>query len=112
MPAQSGTLERETIYSLLADGVREYVLRRLSKTGRTTVSEIADRITTTTDDQVVAVERVRTEITIQLVHNHLPRLDQHDVVDYDDSSGVITTGSNFGELEPYVASPDAPVDSQ
>ena len=44
MPPQPASLKRETVYSLLSDRVREYLLCHLSSVDRTTVREAAERI--------------------------------------------------------------------
>ncbi|WP_436344170.1 DUF7344 domain-containing protein [Natronorubrum sp. FCH18a] len=112
MSLQRDTLERETIYSLLADQVREYLLGYLSVTDRTTVSEAAERITEWHRETTATFETGTEAVTVQLIHNHLPRLDQYDVVEYDRANEVITPGSNFEVLEPYVSDLDIPADPQ
>ena len=109
MPAQPETLERETVYSLLADRVREYLLCHLTAVDRTTVSDAADRIAAwcrEAGDDVAA--HGRQAIAVQLVHNHLPRLVQHDVVDYDRANDEIALGRNFEDLEPFVEPVEPP----
>lgn len=113
MQPQSATLERETVYSLLSDSVREYLLCYLSVVERTTTSEAAERIAAWKRETAVGTtDDVSSAVTIELVHNHLPRLDQHDVIDYDRSAEEITPGSNFEDVEPYVADLDVPLEPQ
>lgn len=102
MSLQTETLEPELVYSLLADRVRTDLLRHLSQADRTTVSTAADRIVDRYQEATGSVSVDRTVITVQLIHNHLPRLDLHGVVAYDRSSNVVRPGPNFGDLEPFV----------
>lgn len=106
MPPQPASLKRETVYSLLSDRVREYLLCHLSSVDRTTVREAAERIAAWSRE--ATGDRSLTRITIQLVHDHLPRLASHDVVDYDRSSEEIAPGPNFADLEPFVEPIDPP----
>ncbi|NUB92538.1 hypothetical protein HT576_16130 [Haloterrigena sp. SYSU A121-1] len=102
MPVQPESLERETVYSLLADRVREYLLCHLATVDRTTVPDAAERLAVWSRATSELCARERDGIAIQLVHNHLPRLAEHDVVVYDRSSDAVATGPNFADLEPYV----------
>ena len=102
MPPQPTSLERETVYSLLADRVREYLLCHLSTVERTTVHDAAERLAIWSQETTELDVRERDEIAVQLVHNHLPRLAKYDVVVYDHPSKEVATGPNFADLEPYV----------
>ncbi|ELY57519.1 DUF7344 domain-containing protein [Natronolimnohabitans innermongolicus] len=101
MAPQPDVLQRDTVYSLLADDVREYLLWHLSVVGRATTTELADGIVTWKRRSATDATSTRS-ITIQLVHNHLPRLDQYDVVSYEPRIGEIETGRNFDDIEPFV----------
>lgn len=112
MPPQPDALERQTVYSLLADRTREYLLWHLSVADRTTTREAAAGIRELRRETVADASRVpdRQSIVLELTHDHLPRLDEHGVVDYERSSDEIDPGRNFSDLEPYVADLDVPVD--
>ena len=104
MSLQRDTLEPETVYSLLANRVRGYLLTYLSVTDRTTVSEAAQRITDwQRETTATTFEADQTAVLVQLVHNHLPRLSQYDVVEYDRTTEEITPGPNFEAAAPYVS---------
>lgn len=102
MPPQPESLERETVHSLLADRVREYLLYHLSTVEQTTVPDAAERLAVWSRETSEFTARGRDGVALQLVHNHLPRLAEYDVVVYDRSSDVVVTGPNFADLEPYV----------
>lgn len=113
MSSDSVDLERETVYSLLADRVREQLLGYLTVVGRTTISDAAERIAEWQRETIAtSLEDRQQTVTIELIHNHLPRLSQHDVVEYDRSSEAILPGSNFEAVEPYVSDLDIPVGPQ
>ena len=106
MSLQTEALEQATAHSLLADRVRTFLLRHLTTTDRTTVTDAVDRIVVRGRESA-SVPADRTVVTVQLIHNHLPRLASHDVVDYDRSNDEIRPGPNFGDLEPYVTDVDS-----
>ena len=113
MSLQRDTLEPETVYSLLANRVRGYLLRYLSVTDRTTVSEAAQRITDWQRETTVTTSEMdQTAVLVQLVHNHLPRLSQYDIVEYDRSSEEIAPGPNFEAIAPYVSNLEISIDHQ
>lgn len=113
MPGHPDGLQRETVYSLLDDVVREHLLWYLSVVDRTTTREFAERVVTWQRETAVDLGvKTPRSVIIQLVHNHLPRLDEYDVVDYDRSRNTVTSGANFDALEPYVSDLELPVDPE
>lgn len=95
------TLETETAYALLSNATRLSVVTTLRAVERPTPEELARRLVRSDrslafDDSGSTAERT---VTIALVHNHLPRLDAHDVVDYRGPDAPVTPDENFDELE-------------
>ena len=77
-----------------------YVLYYLMKNRRGTIDELSKRLTLweaeTTNDDVSKGDRER--IAISLVHNHLPRLADHNIIEYDQRSGDIVLIAPSTEL--------------
>ncbi|WP_254768972.1 DUF7344 domain-containing protein [Salinilacihabitans rarus] len=108
------SLGRETVHELLSDARRERLLAALldaeSESERATASatalarRVAAREREVAPDAVddAALERV----AVALVHHHLPRLDDHGIVDYDPQSHEVTPAENVDALEPFVGSLD------
>ncbi|MFA9416881.1 hypothetical protein [Natrinema sp. HArc-T2] len=99
--SQSTTLDSETVHTLLSSGTVRAVITVLRTVDRTTPDELSRRLTSSEHNSGTgdAGPTTRRSTTIALVHNHLPRLDAHDVVDYRQQDGVITPGENFDDLE-------------
>ncbi|WP_408958444.1 hypothetical protein [Natrinema sp. 74] len=96
------TLEFETIASLLASETRRTVLARLRTVDRTTAHDLS-RYLTAADRETDLDDAAGTRTAaIALHHNHLPRLAEHGVVDYDESEAEVTPGPNFDDLEPII----------
>ncbi|AEH36767.1 DUF7344 domain-containing protein [Halopiger xanaduensis] len=92
--SQPPELDLETVYELLAHPYREHLLRSLAPGERRSVDDIVDVIVTR--ERSGPTETVdpsaRRRIRIELVHDHLPRLDHHGVVDYaHESKEVVLT---------------------
>lgn len=87
------------IFSLLASAERQQVLIELWESGRTTVDELSRRIAAEDDERSSNdVEYIE----IQLVHNHLPRLEAYGVIEYDDGSGDVRLTATGEDLEPIL----------
>jgi len=94
------TLEAETVRTLCSHPTRRSVLDVLRTTDQVTPRELARCIVTSDrglerDGSGLAARRT---ITVALVHNHLPRLDAHDVVEYRGPEAAVTPGENFDDL--------------
>ena len=79
------------VYRLLAAPRRRYLLWHLSRRGSTTVEEAGRRIAAWEAGVPPGdvARALRERVRISLVHAHLPRLADHDVVDYDRASGEV-----------------------
>ncbi|MFB1062386.1 hypothetical protein [Natrinema sp. H-ect4] len=94
------TLEAETVRTLCSHPTRRSVLDVLRTSDQVTPRELARCIVTSDrgferDGSGLAARRT---ITVALVHNHLPKLEAHDVVDYRGPATAVTPGENFDEL--------------
>lgn len=72
---------------LVADSRRRRTVQQLrhADDGKTTVDDLVDRLHS--GEPVSDVDRQR--LAIQLSHVHLPKLDDHGVVEYDRESGTV-----------------------
>lgn len=105
-------LRRETVHELLSDARRERLLAALldaegegeSATATALARRVAARERGVTPEAVddATLERV----AVALVHHHLPRLDDHGVVDYDPRTREVAPAENVGDLERFVGSSD------
>ncbi|WP_226042145.1 hypothetical protein [Natrinema sp. DC36] len=98
--SQSKTLESQTIWTLLSNPTRQSVLDVLRTVERGTPEELAHRIASSDRDFEGSESgpAARRTITIALIHNHLPRLDAHDVVEYRGPEAAVTRGETFEDL--------------
>jgi len=94
----------ETIHTLLSSEAVRAVITVLRTVNRTTPKELSRQIASSEHSYGTADAgpTTRRSISIALVHNHLPRLDAHDVVDYRHRDGVVTPGANFDDLESFL----------
>lgn len=90
--AERTGLSLEERYSLLADPHRRIVLKRLDRASNDlTIETLADHVVSElTDDGTLGTDDERRRALFALHHNHLPRLDDHGVLEYDPDAGTAT----------------------
>lgn len=92
-------------FTLLADTDRRRVVAALLETETTTIDALSERLAdarqqddTDAESDADRIERVK----IGLVHDHLPRLAEHGVIEYDARNGDVVL-EDATDLEPYLA---------
>ncbi|WP_049890820.1 winged helix-turn-helix domain-containing protein [Natrinema versiforme] len=95
--------EIDAVFALLSNATRRSVLRYLVDAEETTARELARTLTMEApDSDTRAIDDSRQVVATALVHNHLPRLDEYDIVEYDGTPDEVTPGPNFDAVEPFV----------
>lgn len=95
-----GTVDSEEALRLLAQPVRRRLLIELADDETDVISPHSVGF-----DGDTGGDADRTDadhVTVQLYHNHLPRLANVGVVDWDREDGTVTAGPAFDEVEPFV----------
>ncbi|AHF98898.1 hypothetical protein HALLA_08515 [Halostagnicola larsenii XH-48] len=97
-------LSRDAIFHLLQTSRRRETIRYLLEAnGPVKMREVAEHVAAreheTTVEQLRSTERQR--VYIPLYQSHLPKLDKNDVIDYDQSRGVISPGTHLELFRPY-----------
>lgn len=102
MNRSSGT-PMDVIYRLLGEPQRRYLLYQLQNTGQGNVEALATHIATVDPDATDAeLPEAKQRVYLSLVHNHLPRLADHGVLEYDLRSGDVVLADGFEDLEPLL----------
>lgn len=99
--SQSGGDRMDVVYSLLGASERRYLLYQLRDQGRGNLETLTERVAAWKRGESPATldEEAYQRTYISLVHNHLPRLADHGVVEYDLRSGDVVRSEGFEELE-------------
>ena len=94
------SLSLDGIYGLLAASRRRYILYYVSENERTSVEELSLQVTAWENDEPVSAvgESDRRDVVVSLRHAHLPKLESHGVVEYDERSGKVVTVDGFETL--------------
>ncbi|WP_255194911.1 DUF7344 domain-containing protein [Halorarius litoreus] len=100
-------ISKDDAFHILQNARRRAVLRYLAEhddTDRFVMRDIAEEVAAwehdTTVQQLVSDERQR--VYIALYQSHLPKLDKHGVIDYNQSRGVVERTELTEVFEPYI----------
>lgn len=104
-PAPASSLSQGDIFHLLQTSRRRETLRYLLEASgpvemRDVAEHVAAREHETTIDQLRSTQRQR--VYIPLYQSHLPKLDKHGVIEYDQSRGIISPGAHLELFRPYL----------
>lgn len=102
---QSG-LSKDAIFSLLSVERRRRVLTYLADHGdETTLNDLAEHIAAVENNTEIYLlsSQQRKRVYISLYQDHLPKLADADVIDYDQSRGTVKRGPSADLLYPYLA---------
>lgn len=104
--AVPASLDRNDVFHLLQNSRRRGVVRYFTTTDEPVdIGDLADQIAAweceTTVDEITKDQRQR--VYIALYQSHLSKLDDTDVIDYDERSGVVTSGPNHERLARHAA---------
>lgn len=101
------TIQKDDAFHVLQNARRRAVLRYLldhEEQGAFRMRDLAEEVAAwehgTTVRQLSSDERQR--VYIALYQSHLPKLDDHDIIDYDQSRGVVEPTPLIYALEPFL----------
>ncbi|WP_254523668.1 DUF7344 domain-containing protein [Natrinema caseinilyticum] len=87
----------DTLYELLSKSRRRYVLYYLLDSDRASIGGLTRQVAAWERD--ISIESVSEEqqksVVVSLLHNHLPRLEEHDVVTVNRRRGDVVSGQCF-----------------
>lgn len=94
----------DQVLELLGDPRRRFTLYYLLSNEYTNVDSLSLQIAAWEQSETVASvgEEGRQSVEISLYHNHLPRLADHDVVEFDSRNGDIVRSDAFDDVRPVV----------
>jgi len=112
-----GEIEEETGYELPLDEIfetlknsrRRETLRFLRENGgETTLSDVAEHIAALENNTTVRAisSAQRKRVYVGLYQCHLPKMDDTDVIDFEQNRGTIEIGPNAEQLYPYLEEPE------
>lgn len=122
MPEPKRT-DLDTVFELLSRPRCRYAMYYFLKNQHTNAEKLSRQITAWEEE--ISVQEVTEEkkrpVTMSLIHNHLPRLAEHDIIEFDHRSGDVAVADGFESVRDSVkraralddgpVADDEPVDS-
>lgn len=97
-------LSLDSIYGILSEARRRYVLYYFLENEHANVEGLSVEIAAW--EQGASIDTVSEEakkrVTTSLIHSHLPKLADHDLIEYDARTGDIVVSSQFDEIRETV----------
>lgn len=100
-----GNPDLDTVFDLLSKPRCRYILYYFLENQHTNVEMLGEQIAAWergSESQSVA-DSGHQRITISLLHNHLPRLADHGIVEFDSRSGDVVVADGFAEYRELVS---------
>ena len=103
------TVERQLpldqVFEILKNSRRRETLHYLNENGgEASLSELAEHIAALENDTTVAAisSSQRKRVYVGLYQCHLPKMDDMDIIDFDQNRGTVVRAANADQLEPYL----------
>lgn len=91
----------DEIMHALGDSRRRAALDVLDEDGEVDLTRLSQQVVISEAETDLTGENLRT-VAVELVHKHLPRLDDLEIVEYSHDEQRIERGKRFERIEPYV----------
>ena len=94
----------DRVHELLSNRQRRHLLYLFLDAERWSVEAVSMRLVAAERNVPIdaVAENDRRRVAVSLVHDHLPRLADYGVIEYDDRSGDAVRSARFDELRPFV----------
>jgi len=104
-PSEPEELSLDLIFEVLKNRRRRDVIRYLKEQGeRTSLSDLAEHVAAlendTTTQALTSSQRKR--VYVGLYQCHLPKMDDMDIVNFNQDRGYVELGANVDQLDPYL----------
>lgn len=99
------TLEQK--FTLLADRRRRTLLFVLGEVADpVSIGGLGERLVAREDPESALDQSALDDVELKLHHIHIPKLAEHDVLDYDAEAGIVSRGPRFDRIHSWLESVD------
>lgn len=100
-----GGERQDEVFAVLSDSRRRFLLRCLQTAqGPVSVNKLATNLVTWEGQQQVSdsADDDTSAIQVLLVHNHLPKMEEAGLVEYDDTQQMVTPTDRIHQAQPHL----------
>lgn len=100
-----GRLTEDQIFHVLQNQRRRWVLKYLEgREGKVRMGDIAEQVSAWEHDTTVQAltSKQRQRVYIPLYQNHLPKLDEEGIINYNQSRGIVERAARADQLDAYL----------
>lgn len=92
--------DEDAVYDILANERRRAALKGLADSeGERSVNDLSKEVASKVADENTSTDELYDSVYISLCQNHLPRLDDEEIVDYNSDGQTVTLASGFESIE-------------
>lgn len=105
----SGPLPLDQVFEILKNRRRRLVLHYLEENdGESSLSDLAEHIAAIENDTTIKAisSTQRKRVYVGLYQCHLPKMDDMDIIDFDQNRGTVVLSSNAEQVKSYLGEPD------
>ncbi|QRV15174.1 DUF7344 domain-containing protein [Haloterrigena salifodinae] len=101
---ESERLSLDIVYGLLSEARCRYLLYYFLKNDHANIESISLQIAAWEQGESIEVvtEAQKQRVTTSLVHSHLPKLEDHDLIEHDNRTGDVIVSDGFDEISETV----------
>ncbi len=94
----------DAVYEILSESRRRYLLYYFLENDHANVESVSLQIAAWEQEKSIedVTEAEKQRVTASLVHSHLPRLEDHGLVEHDSRTGDVIAGDGFAEIRETV----------
>ncbi len=98
-------LSLDTIYGMLSESRRRYVLYYFLENDHANIESLSLQIAAWSQDVTVdaITEEMKESVTTSLIHSHLPKLEDHGLIEYDGRTGDVIVADGFDEIRTTIS---------
>jgi hypothetical protein len=109
MGSSERTLSQDTIFDILSNPRRRYVLYHLRQEGEPVqLTTLAEHVAAWENETDVASlnDQQRKRVYVSLYQTHVPKLADAGIIEYDKEEGVVGLADDAGAIDDYLSQPD------
>ena len=101
---ESERLSLDAVYGILSESRRRYLLYYFLENDHANIESVSLQIAAWEEDEPIETvsEAQKQRVTTSLIHSHLPKLEDHGLIEHDSRTGDVIASDGFDEIRETV----------